>query len=779
MAKLSAVFTVLLFILFVLAVVDSRPSKRSSWKKDKERNRGKQRDRPEKARERSSTGRKGHGKSKNPFHSILTSFHDLDPFSYFNFRWNIESRDDPWWEGPNVCENEIREVDNSTETQDMVRHFSTNFQSCDESETAYKCKMVQVDRTGRKVYTLIYECCHGYSRQAEDYGCPNAVSDLNLIEKAEELGLTDFVKAVKTLKLTEDLQTNNYTVFIPQNGAFSLDGDLMDSGAGIILKDAPAMIAVSEPAVDKALKSLQNVLLSHMVDGLRRSSSMEDEQLLVTGNPEGATIRINHFYKPEKLMTANCVPITASDILATNGVIHTVTKVLKPVMESLLDIIKSSPELSTLKTILASANYVSKLDEDGQMTLLAPTNAAFNKMTSSLRERLLAGDVKCLEKVLQNHLLPNVICAQAVKSEARTINNLRKYVNVTRTQDNKFFVGKAQVIQADVMATNGVLHIIDEVLVPDEALSVLDILEKQGLTEMLSLIKKSDLQKTLTTIKNFTIFAPTNEAIQALYADVKTKMSENQDFLNSVLSYHITPGVRECRHLHNNELVTSLDNKQVRVNSFQQFSSFSQGVKTVQCAPIKKMNIDACNGRINVIGSVMLPPIGNVLDVLAQDKKFSTFVSLIKKTDLADSLQEDGPMTILAPNNKAFEKLDEKTRKKIETNPEQLETFVKHHIFQDNLCCAGIFARYGFHQPHIVTLAEDRLKLSRTHDGIPKVGHAHVITCDQTATNGNVFEIDQVLLQEPHRNRWRINPFADWEDWDDWDMNNFLDLSLY
>lgn len=61
------------------------------------------------------------------------------------------------------------------------------------------------------------------------------------------------------------------------------------------------MIAVSEPAVDKALKSLQNVLLSHMVDGLRRSSSMEDEQLLVTGNPEGATIRINHFYKPEKV----------------------------------------------------------------------------------------------------------------------------------------------------------------------------------------------------------------------------------------------------------------------------------------------------------------------------------------------------------------------------------------------------------------------------------------------------------------------------------------------
>lgn len=66
-------------------------------------------------------------------------------------------------------------------------------------------------------------------------------------------------------------------------------------------QDAPAVIAVSEPAVDKALKSLQNAILGHMVVGAIRTSSMEDEELLKTGSPEDTSIRINYFSRPEKV----------------------------------------------------------------------------------------------------------------------------------------------------------------------------------------------------------------------------------------------------------------------------------------------------------------------------------------------------------------------------------------------------------------------------------------------------------------------------------------------
>ncbi|CAL1539608.1 unnamed protein product [Lymnaea stagnalis] len=767
MAKLTAVLAAALLILLVLTETESR-RRGKSWREKggvRGKHREAQRDGRSKQRDRTVETRKSSDRLRNPFHGLLTSFHDVDPFSYFNFRWNVESREDPWWEGPNVCENENKEIVNNTDAvNDIQRHYSTSFQSCDESETAYKCKMVQQDQHGRKELTVVYECCYGYSRGKGDFGCPNKVTVVNLLEKAEELGLTDFVKAVKTLKLTKELENGNFTIFVPENGAFSLDSDLIDAGTGLILKDAPAVIAVSEPSIERALKSLQNAILSHMITGAVRSSSMEDEKILQTGNPEGGTIRINYFTRPDKLMTANCAPVTTRDHIAYNGVIHTVSKVLKPITETLLELVKSRPELSTLKTILASANYVTKLDKDGQFTLLAPTNNAFERMNSKLRERLLAGDKTCLEKVLQNHLLPNVICSSAIQGNARTPNVLNSYLNVTRNEDNKVFIAGSQVIVADVMGTNGVLHIIDDVLVPDEALGFLDILEKEGFTELLRMIEKAGLTKSLESTTNVTIFAPTNEAFQELPVAVKTKLNEDPELLKKILTFHVSPGVKECRNLHDDELLSTLAKTDIRINNWSIFPYHHHGVvKTAQCVPIVQMNIDACNGRINVIESVMIPPKGNVLDVLALDKKFSTLVSLIKKSGLADSLQEAYLITVFAPNNEAFEKMDQDVLSSFGKDPEKLKTLLKRHLFADNLCCSGIFRGRWFGHSQVKTVSDDYLRLSRTHDDIPKVGHAHVVKCDQTATNGNVLEIDRVLLHEPHQHRWRYNPFAEWD----------------
>ncbi|XP_059149379.1 transforming growth factor-beta-induced protein ig-h3-like [Physella acuta] len=765
MRIVTALLLAVLLSLTLTLVEGRRRDK--SWRDGRDRLRQKdvQRDRGNKNKERNLEAKQPFGRSRNPFHDFFTSFHELDPFSYFNFRWNVESRADPWWEGPNVCENEIKEVVNSTEgVGEMMRHFSTNFQSCDESETAYKCKMVQEDAHGRKELTVIYECCHGFSRNERDFGCPNRVTIKSLMEKTEELGLTDFVKAVKTLKLTKEFENGNFTLFVPENGAFSLDSDLIDAGTGIILKDAPAVIAISEPAVDKALKSLQNALLSHMITGMVRSSAMDDEQVIITGNPEGSTIRVNHFTRPEKLMTVNCVPLVTRDHMATNGVIHTVAKVLKPVTESLLEIVKSKPELNTLRKILALANYIPKLEQDGQLTILAPTDDAFERMNSRLKDRLLSGDITCIEKVLQNHLLPNVICSAAIQGQAKTPNLLHQHLTVNRTEDNKVFIGGSQVIQSDIMGTNGVLHVIDDVLVPDEALGFLDILEKQGLTELLSLIEKTGMSKTLETDTNFTVFAPTNAAFKDLTNGMKTKLAEDPQWLKNVLNFHISKGVKECNHLHDNELLPTLSGNNMRINTYSVFPFHHRGIRTAQCVPIKQMNIEACNARINIIENVMIPPRGNVIDVLALDKKFSTLVSLLKKANIADLLQEDGPYTIFAPNNEAFDSVDDEVMSKLERDPEKLKQLLQRHIYEDMLCCAGIFRGHWLGNRQVKTMSQDLLKLSRTHDGIPKVGHGHVIKCDQTATNGNVLELDKVLLHEPHQHKWRFNPFAGWDD---------------
>lgn len=72
-------------------------------------------------------------------------------------------------------------------------------------------------------------------------------------------------------------------------------------------------------------------------------------------------------------------------------------------------------------------------------------------------------------EVLKHHLLPNVICSGVIlQGSASTPNLLGNALNLTRTEDGKLFVNDVQVVRADVMATNGVLHIIDEVLIPDD-----------------------------------------------------------------------------------------------------------------------------------------------------------------------------------------------------------------------------------------------------------------------------------------------------------------------
>lgn len=71
-------------------------------------------------------------------------------------------------------------------------------------------------------------------------------------------------------------------------------------------------------------------------------------------------------------------------------------------------------------------------------------------------------------ELLKNHILPNVICSSAIQGKSKSKSLMNKFVNLTKEADDKIFVNGAQAVETDVMATNGVLYVIDDVLVPDE-----------------------------------------------------------------------------------------------------------------------------------------------------------------------------------------------------------------------------------------------------------------------------------------------------------------------
>ncbi|KAK7101208.1 transforming growth factor-beta-induced protein ig-h3-like [Littorina saxatilis] len=671
------------------------------------------------------------------------------PFQ-FGFDFNFGRQRD-WWEGPNVCHTEDTDNGTASDEATITHHFKTATQVCEQSETAYRCKSTVQGPNGQVTKTELYQCCHGFTRKAGEFGCPEKLRLNDLPATAQELGLNDLLTAVTTVGLAEELARSNFTVFAPVDGSFPIP-----QGSGFTLGEKPKAIMVSGPMQSEIESELQNIILGHLLPEPRRASSFSDEDILLTGSPVDSTIRINFYSRPEKLTTANCVRVTSTDNLATNGVIHVVEKVLPTVTSSLLDLIQRDEQFSYLKTALARANLVPTFRGDGQFTLFAPTNAAFQKLDPILLDRLLSGNPECLQKVLNQHVLPHVICSAVIQGKAMSRNLLHNFLNLTRTDDDKVFVNDAQVVRADVMATNGVLHVIDDVLVPDDALDLVSVAKNSGLTELVKLVNAAGLVSTLQNADNVTVLAPSNEAIQALSPEVVKKLTSDPALLQSVLTYHVIPEELTARELYNERVLDTLNAQgKVRVNHFSQFPFAHRQVLTVQCAKVIAANVGACNGIVHVIDQVMLPPSGNVVDVLAADPNYSTLVRLVKIAGLADYLQRPEALTVFAPTNKAFSQVPKELLKELEGDREQLADILKLHVLERNLCCSGIFNNPWW-RTQVRTLG-GVVSLSRDRSGRPRVNDAMIDSCDNTATNGVVHGIDSVLLPEPEQ-PWYMFP---------------------
>lgn len=670
-----------------------------------------------------------------------------NPFN-FGFGWSF-GRPKDWWEGPNVCYRE--DVDNSTQSSNasiITHHFKTATQVCEESETAYRCKSTIKGTNGQITKVELYECCHDYSRQPGQFGCPEKLQLVDLNATARNLGLNDLLTAISAAGLEEELARGNFTLFAPVDGAFPLP-----QGPGLTLQADQAVAAalrVSDSTLSQIERELQAVLLGHLLSKPRKASSFSDEEVLTTGSPVDSTIRINFYSSPEKLTTANCVRVTSTDNMATNGVIHTVEAVLPTVTSSLMDVIQREADFSTLKTALASANLVSTLKADGQWTLFAPTNAAFKAMDKKFLDRLLSGDQACLQKVLRHHLLPNVICSAVIKGRVKSRNVLDNYLNLTRTDDGKLFVDDAQVVRTDVMAANGVMHVIDAVLVPDNALDMIKMAKKAELTEFVKLVQAAGITSTFQTLSNVTIFVPSNEAVKALSEDAVKMLTSDPIKLERVLSYHVIQKELNSRELLSGmELDTLSAGAQVRVNEYHSFPFRYDRVLTVQCANVVTRNMPVCNGIVHVIDRVLIPPTGNMVDVLAADSNYSTMVRLVKIAGLADALQAPGPFTVFAPTNKAFSKLGKEMMMELEGDQERLAQILKRHIIQGTLCCGGIFENTWWHQQQVRALGGASLLLARDRYGLPYVNDVSISHCDNMADNGVVHGITGVLLPRP------------------------------
>jgi uncharacterized surface protein with fasciclin (FAS1) repeats len=264
------------------------------------------------------------------------------------------------------------------------------------------------------------------------------------------------VAALQAANLAETLAGEGpFTVFAPTDAAFSR---LPEGTVEALLNDIPA---------------LTDILLYHVVSG-----EVLAEQALELGEAEtlqGQSVEITfdegNILIPGGLAFVNDARIRITDIQASNGVIHVIDRVILPPAEAeeesmgtIVDIAVADGRFETLVAALQAAELVETLSGEGPFTVFAPTDDAFAKLPEGTVEGLLE-DIPALTDILLYHVVSGeVLAADVVELEsAETV--LGESVSI-RVEDGNVYINDSMVIITDIMADNGVIHVIDTVLLP-------------------------------------------------------------------------------------------------------------------------------------------------------------------------------------------------------------------------------------------------------------------------------------------------------------------------
>ncbi|WP_422084061.1 fasciclin domain-containing protein [Ulvibacterium sp.] len=637
---------------------------------------------------------------------------------------------------------------------------------------------------------------------------PQAIIDA-LNDDGEEDNLVELVVATDALSvledavikagLTETLSGDGpFTVFAPTNDAFVA---LLD-----VLGDDYNSLEDFDEEAEIAL--LKDILLYHVVADEVLAAELA-EGTVPTALPEN-NLHIIASGDTFVIGDASDVDanITGTDILASNGVAHTIDKVLLPQsaidfvmslkLKTIVDLAVETDDLKLLVDALvqADAGLVEVLSGEGPFTVFAPTNEAFAALLDALGDdyHSLADfdtdeEKALLVKVLTYHVVAGTAAFSSGLMDGQQITT-EQGEDVTIKINGGVFIKdatdmKAEVIGPDVEASNGVVHVINKVLLPQEVLDLLTAMTLKTIVEIavetddLDLLVEALIQANAGLVEvlggtgPFTVFAPNNHAFVALLdalgddyhslADFDT--DEEKALLVKVLTYHVVAGTAAFSSgLMDGQQITTEQGEDVTIKiNGGVFIKDATDMKAEVIGP----DVEASNGVVHIINKVLLPqevldilnpPTPNIVQLAQSVDDLSLLVEALIQADagLVDVLSGDGPFTVFAPTNKAFADLldvlgdDYHSLADFDTQAEKdlLAAVLTYHVVSGAAVESSSLTN---HQEIGTVQGESLFAIVHGHDidiRDKTDTDANVIGPDQMASNGIVHLIDKVLLPQ-------------------------------
>lgn len=277
---------------------------------------------------------------------------------------------------------------------------------------------------------------------------------------------------------------------------------------------------------------------------------------------------------------------------------------------TIVDIVVGSQNFSTLEAAVLKGNVASTLSGEGPFTVFAPDNESFTNsgITSSILESLSADQVK---DILLYHTLSARVNAESIQNGTNAVKTANgKDVYVTKNS-NGVYVNGWKVTQADIAASNGVIHAIERVLMPASGNLVEVAQGNQNLSYLVAAVLRAsqgttNVAQVLGSAGPYTVFAPTNQAfIDAGFPTIASIQAADPNTLAGILTYHVLSARAFSSDLTNGQTLNTVNGGTLAVQLGT--SASIKGNSNSTAAQITGMNIMATNGVVHLIDKVLLP----------------------------------------------------------------------------------------------------------------------------------------------------------------------------
>ncbi|KAH9064342.1 hypothetical protein EDB87DRAFT_1680985 [Lactarius vividus] len=479
----------------------------------------------------------------------------------------------------------------------------------------------------------------------------------------------------------------------------------------------------------------------------------EPQRLRVASRHGGIYVGVDAFGK-------GGVRVVKGPLSADNGVLFGIESILT-VPPSLSDVVSTRPSTSYFHRILTPA-AITRLNETAELTIFVPVDSAWNALHPVeklyLESEFAADDVL---RILEMHAV--------VRNSVKWSESFNPAINLTTldgrelnvvTLSDKVMVSEAELVEPDIYASNGVLHTISSLLIPEGALQLTPekFLLTLNCTNFVSMVHSVNLTHLINdTNAHYTILAPQDDVFTA-YGDEELPKKGSDD-LKRLLKYHFLPGRWTPKTLKDGLLIeTELDEPGL-AGKAQVLQASITGRSKEQAEVVPSISfggaatiVEINNTVVYFISRPLFPP-GNSLQIALPTLNFSSFIAAIFSADLADTIKTSPRTTLLVPHNDAFKRLGLLVSAHLlsASATADLESVVLHHVIDDVVYARDLQNSTARTYP---TLEGSDLHVGRTKAGAitltPSGGwpglNSELIPMDLLSETGAVHELSDLFI---------------------------------